>query len=134
MAQKYKLIYCAKINDDKHEGMLKVGDTDFTPTKPLNQYAPNEESLQKEALERIKGWSGTAAVGAELVYCETLVRYNNSTENYETYRDGEVHTVLQHSGFPKVDFDSALDSGKEWFKVDLNTVKAAIKATKVYRD
>ena len=134
MAQKYKLIYCAKIDDDKHEGMLKIGDTDFTATKPLNQYMPNEESLQKEALERIKGWSGTASVGAQLVYCEALVRYNNSTENYETYRDGEVHTVLQHAGFPKVDFDSALDRGREWFKVDLNTVKVAIKATKEYRD
>ena len=134
MAQKYKLIYCAKIDDDKHEGMLKIGDTDFTATKPLNQYMPNEESLQKAALERIKAWSGTASVGAQLVYCEALVRYNNSTENYETYRDGEVHTVLQHSGFPKVDFDSALDRGREWFKVDLNTVKVAIKATKEYRD
>lgn len=134
MAQKYKLIYCARINDDKHSGMLKVGDTEFTPTKPIHTYSPNEDALKKEAEARIRDWSGTAAVGAELVYCEALIRYNTKTENYETYRDGEVHTVLQHSGFPKVDFDSALDSGREWFTVDLNTVKAAIKATKEYRD
>ena len=134
MAQKYKLIYCARINDDKHAGMLKIGDTEFTPTKPIHTYMPDEVSLKKEAEARICGWSGTANVGAELVYCEALIRYNDKTENYETYRDNEVHTVLQHSGFPKVDFDSALDRGREWFKVDINTVKAAIKATKEYRD
>lgn len=134
MAQKYKLIYCARINDEKHSGMLKIGDTEFTPAKPIHTYMPDEAPLKKEAEARIRGWSGTATVGAELVYCEALIRYNDKTENYETYRDNEVHTVLQHSGFPRVDFDSALDNGREWFKVDINTVKAAIKATKEYRD
>lgn len=134
MAQKYKLIYCAIIPDEKHTGMIKIGDTDFVPAKPVNTYLPNEEVLKKEAEARIRGWSGTAAAGAQLVYCEALIRYNSKTENYETYRDGEIHTVLQHAGFPKVDFDSALDSGCEWFKVDLDTVRAAIKATKEYRD
>lgn len=133
MAQKYKLIYCARINDDKHHGMLKVGDTEFTPTKPVNSYAPDEPALQHEANARIRSWSGTAAAGAELVYCEALIRYNENTQNNETYRDSEVHSVLQQAGFPKVDFDSANDCGREWFKVDLDTVKAAIKATKEFR-
>ena len=133
MAQKYKLIYCARINDDKHYGMLKVGDTEFTPTKPVNSYVPDEPALQHEANARIRSWSGTAAAGAELVYCEALIRYNENTQNNETYRDSEVHAVLQQAGFPKVDFDSANDSGREWFKVDLDTVKAAIKATKEFR-
>lgn len=134
MAQKYRLIYCAKIDDEKHSGMLKIGDTEFIPTKPINSYLPNEDSLRKEANARIQAWSGTAAAGAQLVYCEALIRYNNQTQNFETYRDNTVHTILQHSGFPKVDFDSALDSGKEWFSVDLDTVIAAIKASKEYRD
>lgn len=134
MAQKYKLLYCARINDDKHEGLLKVGDTDFVPTKSITAYQPNEDALKKEAEARIKDWSGTAAAGAELVYCEALIRYNPQTQNHETYRDNSVHTVLQHAGYFKIEFDSALDSGKEWFKVDLNTVIAAIKATKEFRD
>lgn len=134
MAQKYKLIYIAKINDDKHDGMLKIGDTEFVATKPINTYLPNEDVLKKEAEARIRSWSGTAAAGAELVYCEALIRFNTKTQNYETYRDSEVHTVLQHSGYAKQDFDSALDSGREWFKVDIPTVLAAIKATKEYRD
>lgn len=134
MAQKYKVLYCAVINDEKHKGMFKVGDADFVATKPLHTYIPNEDALKNASEERIKEWSGISAAGAELLYCEALVRYNEKTENYETYRDYEVHTVLQHAGFPRVDFDSKLDSGKEWFAVDLNTVKAAIKATKEYRD
>ena len=134
MAQKYRLIYCAVIDDDKHAGMIKIGDTEFIPTKPVNTYVPNEAALQKEADARIRAWSGTAAAGAKLIYCEALIRYNDMVQNYETYRDSSVHTVLQHSGFPKVDFDSENDSGREWFTVDLETVKAAIKATKEYRD
>ena len=133
MAQKYKLVYCARIDDDRHKGMLKVGDTEFTPTKQLSLYAPNDPVLQSEAESRIRSWSGTAAAGAELVYCEALIRYNNDTQNNETYRDNEVHAVLQQAGFPKVDFDSANDSGREWFLVDLDTVKAAIRATKEFR-
>ena len=109
MAQKYKLIYCARISDEKHAGMLKIGDTDFVPSKPIHAYIPNENELKKAAEARIRGWSGTAAAGAELVYCDTLIRYNINTENYETYRDWEVHKILQSSGFPKVDFDSTLD-------------------------
>ena len=134
MAQKYKLLYIAKIDDDKHQGMLKIGDTEFVATKPINTYLPNEDILKKEAEARIRGWSGCAAAGAELVYCEALIRYNKNTQNYETYRDSEVHTVLQHCGYPKVEFDASLDSGREWFKVDVPTVLAAIKATKEYRD
>ena len=111
MAQKYKLIYCARINDDKHHGMLKVGDTEFTPTKPVNSYTPDESALQHEANARIRSWSGTAAAGAELVYCEALIRYNENTQNNETYRDSEIHSVLQQAGFPKIDFDSTNDSG-----------------------
>lgn len=134
MAQKYRLIYCAVIDDDKHAGMIKIGDAEFIPTKPVHTYEANEDALQKAAEARIKAWSGTAAAGAKLIYCEALIRYNSVVQNYETYRDSSVHTVLQHSGFPKVDFDSENDSGKEWFTVDLETVKAAIKATKEHRD
>lgn len=134
MAQKYKLIYCAVIDDEKHAGMIKVGDAEFVPTKPLDQYVPNESALEKAALARIKGWSGTAAAGARLLYCETLIRYNEKTQNNETYRDKEVHKVLIQAGFYSMTFELDTDSGTEWFPVELDTVKAAIKATKEYRD
>lgn len=134
MAQKYKLIYCAVIDDEKHAGMIKIGDAEFVPTKPLDQYVPNESALEKAALARIKGWSGTAAAGAKLLYCETLIRYNEKTQNNETYRDKEVHKVLIQAGFYSTTFELDTDSGTEWFPVELDTVKAAIKATKEYRD
>ena len=130
MAQKYKLIYCAVIDDEKHAGMIKIGDAEFVPTKPLDQYVPNESALEKAALARIKGWSGTAAAGARLLYCETLIRYNEKTQNNETYRDKEVHKVLIQAGFYPTTFELDTDSGTEWFPVELDTVKAAVKATK----
>lgn len=130
---KYKLIYCASINDERHAGMLKVGDTEFEPTKKLDQYEANSPELQKEAKARIKEWSSTAAAGAELVYCEPLIKYNAITENYESFRDTAVHNLLQSVGYPKVEF-SGDDSGKEWFSVDLPLVKVAIKAAREGRD
>lgn len=134
MAQKYKLLYCARINDEKHEGLLKVGDTEFVPTKDLSLYQPNDVELQKAAKARIKGWSGTAAAGAELVYCEALIRYNPKSRNKETFVDKDVHRVLRNSGNPSITFDSDLDSGREWYKVLLPVVKAAIKACQEFRD
>jgi hypothetical protein len=53
MAQKYRLIYCAVIDDDKHAGMIKIGDTEFIPTKPVHTYEANEDALQKAAEARI---------------------------------------------------------------------------------
>ena len=134
MPQKYRVLYCAKISDEKHAEMLKIGDTEFLPTKVINTYQPNEDELVIAAKARIRSWSGTAASGAELVYCAPLVRYNPTTNNYESFRDSNIHTVLQHAGFPRTDFDSDLDSGREWYKVDLPTVKAAINAAMEYRD
>lgn len=130
----YKLLYCAIINDQKHQNMIKVGDTDFTPSRRLTDYAPDDPELIKAANARIRGWSGTAAAGAQRIWCDILIRYNDRTGNYEDFRDGEIHKILQRAGFPRIDFDSELDSGREWFAVDLDTVKAATKAAKEGRD
>lgn len=130
----YKIIYCAVIKDDKHEGLIKIGDTDFQPTKPLTSFNANDPELVKVAEKRIAEWSGTAAAGAECIYCDILLRYNPLTQNYETFRDHAIHTLVQSVGGFKVDFDSKLDSGREWFKTDLETVVAAIKAAKEGRD
>lgn len=131
---KFWVIYLAKIDDDKHAGMYKIGDTEFTPSRPVTSYLPNDEELRKAAMARIKGWNGTLAGGAQLEYCDILTRFNETQQMQDTYRDHEVHHILQRLGYPSVDFDSTLDSGREWFKVDLETVKVSIKATKEWRD
>lgn len=130
----YKVIYCAIIEDEKHAGLIKIGDTDYQPTKALTSYAANDPELVKTAEKRIAEWSGTAAAGAICIYCDILLRFNNVTQNHETYRDYEIHSLVQSVGGYRVDFDSKLDSGREWFKTDLETVVAAIKATKEGRD
>lgn len=130
----YKVLYCAIIDDDKHNGLIKIGDTEFTPIKAITSYSANDDALQKAAEKRIREWSGTAVAGAQLIYCDLLLKYNEVSCNYETFRDYEVHTLVQSVGGYRVDFDSKLDSGKEWFKTDLETVIAAVNATKAGRD
>ncbi|MDO5343210.1 MAG: DEAD/DEAH box helicase family protein, partial [Bacteroidia bacterium] len=130
----YKVVYCAVIDDDKHSGLIKIGDTDFVPNHAVTSYTANAPDLRNAAEERIREWSGTAAAGAQLIYCELLLRYNQVSCNYETFRDHEIHSLVQSVGGYRIDFDSSLDSGKEWFKTDLETVVAAIKAKKEGRD
>jgi len=130
----YKVVYCAVIEDDKHEGLIKIGDTDFLPSHAVTTYLENDSELQIAANKRIRNWSGTAAAGARLIYCDILLRYNNITQNYETFRDYEIHNLVQSVGGYRVDFDSGLDSGREWFKTNLETVIAAIGAAKKGRD
>lgn len=130
----YKVIYCAEIKDEKHKGLLKIGDTDFTPTRAISSYAPNDPELCKAADSRIKEWNGTGAGGAVRVYCDVLLRYNAISENNETFRDHEVHAIIQSVGGRQIIFDSKLDSGREWFETDLGTVIAAIKAAREGRD
>lgn len=130
----YKVVYCAVIKDEKHEGLIKIGDTDFQPNKALTSFMPNDSELLKAAEKRIAEWSGTAAAGAECIYCDILLRYNALTENYETFRDYDIHSLVQSVGGYQISFDSKLDSGREWFKTDLATVIAAINAAKDGRD
>ena len=130
----YKVVYCAIIDDEKHSGLIKIGDTDFIPVKAVTSYAANDPELKRAAERRICDWNGTAAAGAQLIYCDLLLRYNDISCNYETFRDHEIHALVQSVGGYKVEFDSSLDSGKEWFKTDLETVVAAVKAKKEGRD
>lgn len=133
MPQTYKLLYCAR-NELLHPGMLKVGEASFSPDRRLDTYEPNDDILAAAAKNRIRQWSGTIAASTELVYCESLVVFNENVQNYESISDNNVHRVLQNAGFPRVEFDSAEDSGREWFQIDLETVKAATKAAKEGRD
>ena len=50
---KYKLIYVYAIDDKKHEGYLKVGDTDVVSSLAPDQLAPNCKALNDAARARI---------------------------------------------------------------------------------
>jgi len=128
----YKLIYVYAINDSSHNGLLKIGKASMTSYKSENQLTPNCEELISAARHRINQQTQTAMVTYELLYTELAVKhivFDDGTRFVQTFEDHDVHEVLFNSGYQAVKFgNSGIDS--EWFKVDLETVKKAIKAVK----
>ena len=110
-AFQYRLIYVFKIDDKAHNGLLKIGETAIK--------AP-EKNLWDIARARIKAYTNTAAIPFELVHVELAVKNNG-----QPFRDYDVHRALKK-------FNKKLpgSTGREWFKVDLATVKEAIKSIK----
>ena len=128
---KYKLIYVYTIDDKKHEGYLKVGDTDVVSTLVPDQLTPNCKTLNDAARARIDQQTQTAGVEYQLLYTELAVRYRSlgdGTKVLEHFTDKKVHAVLKNSGLPHKFIGTT--KGREWFGTDLKTVKAAITAVK----
>ena len=131
---KYKLIYVYTIDDRKHEGYLKVGDTDVVSSLVPDQLTPNCKTLNDAARARIDQQTQTAGVEYQLLYTELAVRYRtlgDGTKVLEHFTDKKVHAVLKNSGLPHKFIGTT--KGREWFGTDLKTVKAAITAVKECR-
>ena len=131
---KYKLIYVYTIDDKKHEGYLKVGDTDVVSSLVPDQLTPNCKTLNDAARARIDQQTQTAGVEYQLLYTELAVRYRtlgDGTKVLEHFTDKKVHAVLKNSGLPHKFIGTT--KGREWFGTDLKTVKAAITAVKECR-
>ena len=131
---KYKLIYVYTIEDKKHEGYLKVGDTDVVSSLLPDQLTPNCKVLNDAARHRIDQQTQTAGVEYTLLYTEVAVRFRNLGNGMtvlEHFTDKKVHSVLKNSGLPHKFIGGT--KGREWFGTDLATVKAAIVAVKDYR-
>ena len=131
---KYKLIYVYTIEDKKHEGYLKVGDTDVVSSLLPDQLTPNCKVLNDAARHRIDQQTQTAGVEYTLLYTEVAVRFRNLGNGMtvlEHFTDKKVHSVLKNSGLPHKFIGGT--KGREWFGSDLATVKAAIVAVKDYR-
>lgn len=121
---KYKLIYVFRINDENHEGVLKVGDATVDTNLPKEELTANCEELNMAARKRIDTYTSTAGIVYELLHTELAVDNNNVA-----FRDHKVHDVLTNSGIENKYFDTNR-SQDEWFKTDLMTVRKAIIAVK----
>lgn len=121
---KPKLIYVFRINDAAHRGCLKIGETTFEDGDIT--LLPNSSALNKAANKRIKQYTNTAAINAELIYTELALFVNDMVQSFS---DKAVHEVLLRSGVERKTFDFATGAN-EWFVTDLETVKNAIKAVK----
>ena len=96
------------VNVPSHQGYLKIGYT------------------EREPEVRIKEQLHTSAVSYRIVFQTSAMRADGSC-----FTDHEVHSVLKKNGF------SQLNAGKdknEWFKCDIDSLKAAIIAVREGRN
>ena len=129
----YKVIYIFEINDNEHKGLLKIGDATLKTNKMFDDASlqPNSRELNEAAKERIRQYTNTAGINFNLLYTELAVRVkttNNNDIKVVAFRDHEVHEVLENSGFEKAKINGT--TGKEWYKVNLDTAVKAIDAVK----
>lgn len=126
----YKIIYVFEILDEKHKGLLKIGDATLHTTSNIDVLVQNSRELNQAALKRIKAYTNTAGFSPKLLHTELAVRTIRTNEGVQlkAFRDHDVHTVLKNSGYKNVTVDES--TGKEWFEVDIETVKKAILAVK----
>ena len=68
----YKLIYIFRINDDLHQGMLKIGDASLRTSKPIQELPPNCHDLNQAAKKRIATYTATAGIHYELLHTQSL--------------------------------------------------------------
>lgn len=129
----YKVIYAFTIDDEKHRGLIKIGDATLHTNLSIDRLMPNSRELNQAALKRIKEYTNTAGVTINLLHTELAIKENkkkDGTIELKAFRDHEVHRVLENSGINKAKLDGS--TGKEWYKIDLTTTKKAIEAVKNY--
>ena len=120
----YKLIYIFRINDTYHIGKLKIGEATVHTTKSLDELYNNCDELNYAARNRINDYTTTAGIKYELLHTEIAVTNDN-----KVFKDTNVHDVLLRSGYERFYFDTERKQN-EWFIVNLEVAKNAIKAVK----
>ena len=133
---KYNLIYIFAIHDNAHSGYLKIGEHSFDSESSYKQLPPNCDELNKHAHERIKQYTKTALVQYELLHTELArkqVRLADGTIEQSSFRDHDVHEVLDRSGYDVHKFYDT-DKDSEWYKVTLQPAIYAIRAVKEGRN
>lgn len=124
----YKLIYILAINDEAHEGLLKIGDATLKTDQPIEKLIPNCSLLNKSAKKRIEIYTNTAGIDYKLLYTQLAVKKEKNKidkkDKLVAFRDYEVHNVLKASNIKP----EKLVKSREWFRVDLETAKKAIEA------
>jgi len=127
----YKLIYIFEIQDDAHKGLLKIGDATIKTEDSIDSLSPNCKALNQAAKSRIKQYTNTAGIKPILLHTELAIRTVKGKDGkpaLRAFRDHQVHRVLENSHIQKKMPQNT--TGREWYKVDLETAKKAIEAVK----
>ncbi|MGU7964735.1 Eco57I restriction-modification methylase domain-containing protein [Streptococcus suis] len=126
-----KFIYIQTVNNESglfnaFEGTQKIGEGTVSSDDIETDWSPNSEFLRTVAPKRINQYMKTSGLPYTLGWVE--LAYKKATKSW--FHDYDVHNVLKRSGIKRAD---QLE-GTEWFKTDLETAKAAIKAVKEGRN
>lgn len=126
-----KFIYIQTVNNDSglfnaFEGTQKIGEGTVSSDDIETDWSPNSDFLRTVAPKRINQYMKTSGLPYTLGWVE--LAYKKATKSW--FHDYDVHNVLKRSGIKRAD---QLE-GTEWFKTDLETAKAAIKAVKEGRN
>ena len=126
----YKCIYAFTIEDAAHHGLIKVGDATVETSLSIDKLPPNSHDLNAAARKRIDSYTQTAGISYRLLHTELAVRrvVKGGATVLESFRDHNVHDVLENSGIHRKAVGDT--TGREWYEVDLGTVKEAIAAFK----
>ena len=131
---RYKLIYVFRINDEAHKGLLKIGEATCNTEKSPEELVPCCNTLNVAAKERINQYTVTAGIVYELLYTELAIRkvIKDGKTSIEAFSDHDVHKVLKRSDISVHNFQTDKNPN-EWFEINLETTKNAIKAVKENR-
>ncbi|MED1863803.1 Eco57I restriction-modification methylase domain-containing protein [Fictibacillus nanhaiensis] len=130
-SQERKIVYIQSADNSSgkwpaYEGAEKIGETTAPEEDQEEDWSPNSEFLRSVTRKRINSYMRTAGVPARIDWAE--LAWIKETKSW--FGDKDVHEVLTRSGYNQKE---ELD-GTEWFQVDLETAKAAIKAVKEGRN
>ena len=126
----YKVIYAFTVDDDKHKGLIKIGDATLHGDASIDSLPPNCRALNQAALARIKKYTNTVGVTPNLLHTELAIKImeKDGSPSLNAFRDHEVHRVLENSGIKKAKIDDT--TGREWYRIDIETAIEAIAAVK----
>ena len=123
----FRLIYVFAINDSKHRGCVKVGETSLGENVD-NPFAlqPSCKELNKAAKARIDQYTKTVGIDDDVQLLYTELTASLSKGKIRQFNDKQVHEILERSGIKK----KKLGGSTEWYECGLAEVKEAIKAAK----
>ena len=125
----YNLIYIYEVPYEDHKNFLKIGKASFYSSGKFDINESNSAILNNAAEKRISsGQTGTGGFQYKLLHTEIAIRKDEKGK-LVSFIDDDVHEVLLNSGFHRAKMLTK-NNPREWFEVDLQTAKNAIKAVK----
>lgn len=120
-----RVLYGYTINDGKHVGLIKVGDT-TVKSDILQNASPSEYAqIAKAAAHKRIGQQTKNAAGVDIEYSLEFAEiiWNDPHGNF---RDYTIHEILEYNGIARHKFEN--NTAREWFETNAEEVLKAVHA------